>query len=112
MDPFSIKKKLLMQKVRKDVTEFHTRGITFLGETEGVIQRSSGKVTNAKIMVFSIIVNDKRSLNIFFIENPNEILSFKRDYFAYQMVEYYSHVKPKKGVKGGVAKNISHYVAK
>ena len=46
------------------------------------------------------------------MENLIEILSFKKDYFAYQVVEYYFFVKPKKGVKGGEAENISHYVGK
>ena len=55
-------------------------------------------------MVFSII-NDKKSLNIFFMKNPNEILSFKRDCFEYQVVEYYFSNKPEKGVKGGGAEN-------
>ena len=72
-----------MQKARKYVNRFHTRGATFLGKTEWVIQRSSGEVINAIIMVFPIIIDDKKSLNIFFIENPIEILSFKRDCSAY-----------------------------
>ena len=59
-------------------------------------------------MIFSIIVNDKRSLNIFFMENPIEILNFKRDY---QVVESYLSVKSK-NVKRGGAENFSHYVGK
>ena len=62
-------------------------------------------------MVFPII-DDKKSLNIFFMENPNEILSFKRDCFAYQVIKCYFPVKPKNGVKGGGAENIFHYVKK
>ena len=100
-----------MQKAEECVTRFHTWGATFLGETEGVIQRSSTEVINA-IMVFSIIIDDKKSLNIFFMENPNEILSFKRNCFEYQVVEFYFHDKPEKGVKGGVAEKFSHYVGK
>ena len=46
------------------------------------------------------------------MKNPIEIMSFKRDCFAYQVVECYFPVKPKNGVKGGGAKNISHYVEK
>ena len=64
-----------MQKTEEDVTKFHTRGITFPGEIKRVIQRSSTELINA-IMVFSIIVDDKKSLNILFMENPNKILSF------------------------------------
>ena len=100
-----------MQKAKEDVTKFHTRGATFLGETKGVIQRSSAEVINAIIMNF-LIIDDKKFLNIFFMENPNEILSFKRDYFAYQMSEYYLPNKLKKGDKGGGAENFSHYVEK
>ena len=54
----------------------------------------------------------KKILNIFFMKNPNEILSFKMDCFAYQVVKCYFHIKPKNGVKRGVAENISHYVEK
>ena len=50
----------------------------------------------------------KDLLIFFFMENPTEILSFKRDY---QVVESYLHVKPK-NVKGGGAENIFHYVGK
>ena len=57
-------------------------------------------------MVFPII-DDKKSLNIFFMENPNEILSFKRDCFAYQVIKCYFLVKPKKGMKGGGVENFS-----
>ena len=96
-----------MQKIEKNVTKFHTRGVTFPGETEGVIQRSLTEVINT-IMVFSIIVDDKKSLNIFFMENPTEIISFKRDY---QVIESYLHVKSK-NMKGGTVENISHYVGK
>ena len=46
------------------------------------------------------------------MKNQIEILSFKRDYFAYQMVKYYLSVKPKNGVKWGGAENISYYVGK
>ena len=59
-------------------------------------------------MIFSIIVDDKRSLNIFFMENPTKILSFKRDY---QVVESYFPVKSK-NVKAGGAENFSHYMEK
>ena len=59
-------------------------------------------------MVFSIIIDDKRSLNIFFMENPTEILSFKRDY---QVVESYLLVKSK-NVKRGGAEIFSHHVGK
>ena len=34
----SNKKEFLMKKPKEDVTKIHTRGITFPGETEGVIQ--------------------------------------------------------------------------
>ena len=44
--------------------------------------------------------------------NSIEIMSFKRDYFDYQMSEYYLPNKLKKGDKGGGAENISHYVEK
>ena len=101
-----------MQKTEKNITKLHTREVTFPEKIERVIQRSSGEVTNAKIMVFSIIIDDKKFLNIFFMENPNEFLSFKRDYFAYQVVECYFPDKPKKGVKGGGVENISHFVGK
>ena len=100
-----------MEKPKEDVTGIHTRRETFLGETEGVMQRSSTEVINA-IMVFSIIIDDKKSLNIFFMENPNEILSFKRDCFAYQVIKCYFPFKSKKGMKGAGAENISHYVGK
>ena len=100
-----------MQKAKEDVTKFHTRRATFLGETKGVIQRSSAEVINAIIMIFPII-DDKKSLNIFFMKNPIKIMSFKRDCFANQVVECYFPVKPKKGVKGGGVENISHYVGK
>ena len=103
----SNKKEFLIQKSNEDVTGIHTRGATFLGETEGVIQRSSTEVINA-IMVFSIIIDDKKFLNIFFMENPNKIMSFKRDY---QVVESYLPIKSK-NVKGGGAKIFSHYVGK
>ena len=79
----------------------------FFREIEGVIQRSLAEVINT-IIVFSIIVVDKRSLNIFFMKHPTEIISFKRDY---QVVESYLSVKSK-NVKGGVAENFSHYVGK
>ena len=49
-----------MQKAEKDVTKFHTRGATFPGEIEEVIQRSLGEVINTIIMVFLIIVDDKK----------------------------------------------------
>ena len=42
------------------------------------------------------------------MENPTEILSFKKDY---QVGESYLPVKSK-NVKGGGVKNISHYVEK
>ena len=103
----SNKKEFLMQKTRKNITKFHTRGAAFLGEIEKVMQRSLTEVTNA-IMVFSIIVHDKKSLNIFFMENLTEIVSFKRDY---QVVESYFPVKSK-NVKGGGAENFSHYMGK
>ena len=96
-----------MQKTGKNITKFHTRGAAFPKEIEGVIQRSLTEVTKAT-MVFSIIVDDKRSLNIFFMENPTEILNFKRDY---QVVESYLPVKSK-NVKGGGAENFSHYMGK
>ena len=96
-----------MQKTEKNITKFHTRGEAFLREIEWVIQRSLTDVTNA-IMVFSIIVDDKRSLNIFFMDNPTEILSFKRDY---QVIKSYLHVKSK-NMKGDRVENISHYVGK
>ena len=98
-DPLSNKKEFLIQKPKEDVTGIHTRGATFLGETKGAIQRSSTEVINATIMVFSIIINDKKSLNIFFMENSNEILSFKRDCFAYQVIKCYFPIKSKKGMK-------------
>ena len=87
-----------MQKVKEDVTRIHTRGATFLEEIEWVIQNSSGEVINAIIMVFPII-DDKKFLNIFFMENPNKILSFKRDCFAYQVIKCYFPIKSKKGMK-------------
>ena len=98
-----------MQKVKEDVTRIHTRGVTFPEEIKQVIQNLSGEVINVIIMVFSII-DDKKFLNIFFMKNPNEILSFKRDCFAYQVINCYFPVKPKKGVKGGGVENFSHYV--
>ena len=58
-------------------------------------------------MVFPII-DDKKSLNIFFMENPTEILSFKRDY---QVVESYLPVKSKNVNRGG-AENFFHYMGK
>ena len=36
-------------------------------------------------MVFSVIIDDKKSLNISFMENSIDSLSFKKDYIAYQM---------------------------
>ena len=100
-----------MQKVKEDVTRIHTWGATFPEETKGVIQNLLGEVINAIIIVFPII-DDKKSLNIFFMENPNEILSFKRDCFAYQVIKCYFPFKSKKGMKGAGAENISHYVGK
>ena len=100
-----------MQKVKEDVTRIHTRGATFPEETKRVIQNLSGEVINVIIMVFSII-DDKKFLNIFFMKNPNEILSFKRDCFEYQVVEFYFPNKPEKGVKGVEAENFFYYVGK
>ena len=39
------------------------------------------------------------------MENPNEILSFKRDCFEYQVVKFDFPDKPEKGVKGDGAEN-------
>ena len=55
-----------MQKAKEDVNMIHTREVTFLEETEWIFQNLSGEVINAIIMVFSII-DDKKSLNIFFM---------------------------------------------
>ena len=110
-NPLSNKKEFLMQKAKEDVTRIHTREATFPEKTQWIIQNSSGEVINAIIIVFSII-DDKKSLNIFFMKNSNEILSFKRDCFAYQVIECYFPVKPKKGVKGDGVEKFSHYVGK
>ena len=97
-DPLSNKKGALMQKTEGDVVKIqNTRGAFFPRETEEVfLEESSGEVINTIIMIFSIVIDNKKSLNVLFMENLIEVLSFKMDYFAWnyiemlnQVVEYY-----------------------
>ena len=62
-----------MQKAKEGVTSFHTRRAIFLGKIEGIILKNSlREVINAVIMVFTITVNNKKSLDFFFMIYPIE----------------------------------------
>ena len=82
-DSLSNKEESIMHETEEDVIKIqNTQGATSLRETKGVIlEKLSGEVINV-IMIFSIIVDNKKSLNVFFMVDLIEILSFKKHYFT------------------------------
>ena len=72
-DPLSDEKESLMQKAKEGVTSFHTWRAIFTEKIEGIILKNLlREVINAVIMVFTITIDNKKSLDFFFLIYPIE----------------------------------------